>query len=60
MLTGESRIFKHHSANSLYVLIPAKIASDSAFTIKKGDHVLLTWDPQDQVLIIEKKNEAIT
>jgi hypothetical protein len=39
MLIGESKIVKHLKANTLYFLVPAKVAGDSAFPFKGGDTI---------------------
>lgn len=41
-LSGKSTVSKHPKADTLYVGIPAKVASDSACPLKKGDVVRVT------------------
>jgi len=44
-LKGQSKIFKHGKAHTLYVSIPSAIVKDSAFTIKEGD-IVKHFDPE--------------
>jgi hypothetical protein len=45
VLIGKSTIYKHPKAGTLYITIPAKIATDSQFTFKKGDKVHIAYVP---------------
>jgi len=42
--TGRTKIYKHQTANTLYLTIPAGMASDSAFPFKEGQKVMLVFD----------------
>jgi hypothetical protein len=54
-LTGESTVFKHGIARTLYLAIPSKMASDSAFGIQMGDKVSLKWDKKRRHLVVTKE-----
>lgn len=41
-LMGNSKVYKHPKANTLYISIPANMASDSAFPFKEGDTINLS------------------
>ncbi len=55
VLDGQSTIFMHGKARTLYVSIPSKMAQDSAFTLKNGDKVTIQYDPIEKVVIIKKQ-----
>jgi hypothetical protein len=55
ILVGEAKVYKHGKAKTLYVSIPAKIAQDSAFTIKDGDVVEVRFDRSQNAVIIRTK-----
>ena len=55
MLEGKSKIYKHKNAGTLYVTIPAKIATDSQFHFKAGDSVLIRFSLEQKRLEITKK-----
>ena len=50
-LEGESTVFRHGKAKTLYVSIPSQIVQDSAFEIEEGDKVI-------QSLLTESQNPA--
>jgi len=41
-------------ANTLYILIPAKLATDSKFPFKEGEQVLIEIDEWAQALVIKR------
>ena len=53
-LSGVSTIYKHPQASTLYLTIPAKIASDEQFTIKDRDRVLVRFNPKTRKLTVRK------
>jgi hypothetical protein len=55
VLTGESKVFKHGIAQTLYVSIPAKVASDSKCPIKLGDVVKVTIEGDRMTLEPKRK-----
>ncbi len=46
ILSGNSTLYKHPKAQTLYLTIPARMAQDSQFDMKAGDKVLLTYMPK--------------
>jgi Antidote-toxin recognition MazE, bacterial antitoxin len=44
VLVSEATVYKHTKGNTLYVSIPSKMAQDSAFTIKEGDEVKISFE----------------
>jgi bifunctional DNA-binding transcriptional regulator/antitoxin component of YhaV-PrlF toxin-antitoxin module len=55
LLYGQSKVFKHGKAKTLYVTIPSKVAEDSAFTIKEGDTVEVKFDKELNAVVIRSK-----
>ncbi len=55
ILVGEAKVYKHGRAKTLYLSIPAKVAQDSAFTIKGGDVVEVRFDKEQNAIIIQSK-----
>ena len=53
VLVGESKIYKHPNAETLYLTIPSKVVQDSTFVFKKGDKVSIRYDPEKKAIIIE-------
>jgi len=53
VLIGESKIYKHRNAETLYLTIPSKVVQDSTFVFKKGDQVRIRYDPKKKAIIIE-------
>lgn len=53
VLVGESKIYKHPNAETLYLTIPSRVVQDSTFIFKKGDRVSIRYDPEKKVIIIE-------
>lgn len=58
LLYGQSKVFKHGKAKTLYVTIPSKVAEDSAFTIKEGDTVEVKFDKDLNAVVIRSKPTA--
>ena len=44
MLNGESKLYSHGKARTLYLSIPAKVAADSTFPFKGGETVSIRID----------------
>ncbi len=57
LLTGQSKVFKHGKAKTLYLSIPSKMAEDSAFTIKEGDIVEIEFDKTLGAVVIRPKDK---
>jgi hypothetical protein len=57
LLTGQSKVFRHGKAKTLYLSIPSKMAEDSAFTIKEGDIVEIKFDRQLGAVVIRPKDK---
>ena len=57
VLVGESKIYKHPNAETLYLTIPAKVVQDSTFLFKKGDRVSIRYDPEKKAIIVEPINK---
>lgn len=57
ILTGQSKVFKHGKAKTLYLSIPSKMAEDSAFTIKEGDVVEIEFDRKLGAVVIRPRNK---
>ena len=57
LLTGQSKVFKHGKAKTLYLSIPSKMAEDSAFTIKEGDIVEIEYDKKLKAVVIRPKEK---
>ena len=55
LLIGQSKVFKHGKAKTLYVSIPSKVAEDSAFTIKEGEMVEVKFDKELNAVVIRSK-----
>lgn len=55
LLIGQSKVFKHGKAKTLYVSIPSKVAEDSAFTIREGDTVEVKFDKELNAVVIRHK-----
>lgn len=55
LLIGESKVFRHGKAKTLYVSIPSKVAEDSAFTIREGDIVEVKFDKDSNSVVIRLK-----
>ena len=55
LLYGQSKVFKHGKAKTLYVTIPSKVAEDSAFTIREGDTVEVKFDKEQNAVVIRSK-----
>jgi len=53
MLEGKGSIME--SNGRVWIYIPTKIASDSAFPFKKGDSVVVEVDPKSKVIRISKR-----
>ena len=53
ILIGESKVYKHGKAKTLYLSIPSKVAQDSAFTIREGDTVVVRFDEDQNAVIIQ-------
>ena len=53
---GVSKIYKHPNADTLYITIPAKVATDSTFPFKPGDKVQI--EIVSRVCIIRKKRKG--
>jgi len=53
VLIGETKIYKHPKADTLYLAIPSKVVQDSTFVFKKGDRVRIEYDPVKQVIVVE-------
>jgi hypothetical protein len=60
LLVGESKVFRHGKAKTLYVSIPSKVAQDSAFTIKDGDTVEIRFDKKRNAVIMRRKKPEAT
>ncbi|MGD0477282.1 MAG: hypothetical protein ABSB29_03835 [Nitrososphaerales archaeon] len=58
LLIGQSKVFKHGKAKTLYVSIPSKVAEDSAFTIKQGDMVEVKFDKELNAVVIRSKTTS--
>jgi len=51
VLKTKSKLYKHRSANTMYVAIPADIVTDSQFPFnKEGEDVIVTIH-KDQIII---------
>lgn len=57
VLVGETKIYKHPKAETLYLTIPSKVVQDSTFIFKKGDRVKIRYDPEKKAIIIEPKDK---
>lgn len=57
VLVGETKIYKHPKADTLYLTIPSRVVQDSTFVFKKGDKVKIHYDPQKKTIIIEPIDE---
>jgi hypothetical protein len=55
LLTGQSKVFKHGKAKTLYLSIPSKMAEDSAFTIREGDIVEIEFNKKLGAVVIRPK-----
>ena len=55
MLEGESTLYKHPRATTLYLTIPSNIVKDSQFDWQKGNKVKLRYDPDKKELIVTKR-----
>lgn len=53
VLVGETKLYKHPRADTLYLAIPSKVVQDSTFIFKKGERVKIRYDPDKKVIIIE-------
>lgn len=53
VLVGETKLYKHTKADTLYLSIPSKLVQDSTFVFKKGERVKIRYDPKKKVIIIE-------
>lgn len=53
VLVGETKLYKHQKADTLYLTIPSKVVQDSTFIFKKGENVKIRYDPKKKVIIIE-------
>lgn len=58
MLKAESKLYKHNKSKTMYLTIPMILTTDSTFSFKPGDHVLLEYFPEFEKLIIRKKGTA--
>ncbi len=63
LLSGESTVYKHQRCSTLYICIPAAMAEDSQFSIKRGDRVHLTYLPKGgsrnvPVIVVHKIRDA--
>jgi hypothetical protein len=57
LLKGKSKIFKHGKANTLYLVIPSKMATDSNCPFKVGDKVDLSFQFEEKgVYLVVDKN----
>ena len=54
MNRGTAKIFKHPKANTFYLDVPAKVASDSQFIFKHKDRIVVSIDSLSR-LIIERE-----
>lgn len=57
VLVGETKIYKHPKADTLYLTIPSRVVQDSTFIFKKGDKVKIHYDPQRKAIIVEPINK---
>lgn len=57
VLIGQSKVFKHGKAKTLYLSIPSRMAEDSAFTIKEGDVVEIKFDKELGAVVIRPKGK---
>lgn len=55
ILVAEATVYKHTKGKTLYVSIPSKMALDSQFTIKDGDHVDILFDKETGEIRIKPK-----
>jgi len=53
VLTGETKLYKHPKADTLYLAIPSRLVQDSTFVFKKGERVSIRYDPEKKAIIIE-------
>lgn len=53
VLIGETKLYKHPKADTLYLAIPSKVVQDSTFIFKKGERVRIRYDPKKKVIIVE-------
>jgi len=53
LLVGETKLYKHPKADTLYLSIPSRLVQDSTFVFKKGEKVRIRYDPKKKVIIIE-------
>lgn len=57
-LQGESKLFRHGKADTMYVTIPAAIVKDSAFTFKEGQRVKVRFDPKTRTVVIKAHKDG--
>lgn len=53
VLTGETKLYKHPKADTLYLAIPSRLVQDSTFVFKKGERVSIRYNPKKKTIIIE-------
>lgn len=53
VLVGETKLYKHPKADTLYLSIPSRLVQDSTFAFKKGERVKIRYDPKRKAIIIE-------
>jgi len=58
VLKAQSKLYKHNTSKTMYITLPEKLTTDSTFSFKPGDHVLLEYYAEFQKLIIRKKSAA--
>ncbi len=57
MLKGKSTVIKSTLGSNLYILVPAKMVSDSSFNLAAGDTVELEFLPSRKLLIVKKSGD---
>lgn len=55
MLEGQSTVYKHPKANTLYVTIPSEVARDSNCFLKPG--MIVTVRIQGKVVVVMEKQK---
>ena len=58
VLKGQSKLYKHPKAATLYLCIPSDLVKDSQFPFEAGEVVSVEFHPSFKVLIVRKKKEG--
>ena len=58
MKSGESKLYKHPKAATLYVTIPSDVVKDSTFPFQAGDRVTVEIHGQSLMIMFPKKKHG--